>query len=85
MVNQKILKKYTHCIGVDCKYNNNIMLKKVYTDSGYIPLCQDCRRRFIVHLNRLHKKVQYLSREEIIEVYKKTRFPNITEGEYVKR
>lgn len=64
---------YKFCIGRDCEFNNNVLIKRVYRDLLFIPLCESCIRKYERKINVLYNnKSEYLSKMDIAEVYFKT-------------
>lgn len=62
--------KYSFCEGHNCKYNNNVLIKRVYRDFLYLPLCDSCIRNYERKINMIYnKKSEYLDKKDIAEVY----------------
>lgn len=65
----KILDKYVICVGNNCINNNSILIKKVYKDLDYTPLCLACREKHRMAINKFKKVSISLSDIEIIKTY----------------
>jgi len=66
-VQNKILEKYHICADKHC--DKTIMVKKVYIDMLYIPLCSKCIKKHRNRIIKYKKTVKYLSDKELIEAY----------------
>ena len=65
----RLLNKYVSCVGNNCINNNSILVKKVYKDLDYTPLCLTCCKKHRRAIIKFKKISIYLTDTEIIETY----------------
>lgn len=63
------LEHYAFCEGNKCKKNNTTLVKIVYEDMQYVPLCLDCISKYTRQINIIKKGVNFLSDNEVSESY----------------
>lgn len=60
---------YSFCVGHNCKYHNNVLVKRVYKHLLYIPLCTQCIKNYERKINMLFNQSEYINKYEIAEIY----------------
>lgn len=63
------LDKYTACVGNNCIDNNSTLVKTVFKDLDYTPLCLACCKKHRRAINKFKKTCISLSDTEIIQTY----------------
>lgn len=71
-VKTRCLHKYDSCKGLDCEFNNNVLVKTVYSDVLFIPLCIKCLSKHRKNLKKYKKSKFVLSDYDVTIIYFQT-------------
>lgn len=61
--------KYNFCKGLNCEYKNGVLVKRVYEDFLFIPLCKACLKKYDRRINKLLSTSEFLNKEEVTKIY----------------
>lgn len=65
----RLLDNYVVCIGSNCINKNSVLVKRVFKDLNYTPLCIECCKKHRRAINKFKKTCISLSDIEIIQTY----------------
>lgn len=68
-IKTRSLEKYQNCKGNKCSSKNTVLVKMVYEDVLFIPLCKKCLSTHRRNLNAYKNKKFLLKDSEITEIY----------------
>ena len=61
--------KYSFCEGINCINKNSTLVKRVYEDFLFIPLCEACLIKYDRRINKLLNTSEFLNKQEITKIY----------------
>ena len=62
-------KKYSFCIGLNCKNHNTVLVKRVYNDLLYLPFCMECIKEYRFRINKIFNNTEFIKKIDVANIY----------------